>query len=285
MSALSTQWCVEDAIHDYRDVYLKLVGRLEELVHGRSLSDARILELGCGYSYPNVALFHANGLDACGVDIERVFYRDGRVATLRARLREKGLLRAIYHAGPLYSGYGRFFATLSALAQTTIDHAALSIHTYDGQRLPFPDESFDAVCSNAVLEHVHDMGSFVGEAARVLRPGGVVDMVWHNFFSPSGGHRTETEVARSPWGHITGDSPPSCYLNRMRPNEIREAFDRCFTVLDVAGIDRVYSLKGQEGYMPEGAELLSPEWRRRLPAFADDLLATRGFLLQAVRDR
>jgi SAM-dependent methyltransferase len=40
-------------------------------------------------------------------------------------------------------------------------------------RLPFADQSFDAVCANQVLEHVHDLGLALSEIARVLRPGGV----------------------------------------------------------------------------------------------------------------
>jgi SAM-dependent methyltransferase len=37
---------------------------------------------------------------------------------------------------------------------------------------PFPDTSFDVVVSNQVGEHVADLGLFVRENARVLRPGG-----------------------------------------------------------------------------------------------------------------
>ena len=38
--------------------------------------------------------------------------------------------------------------------------------------LPFDDASFDAVVSGLVLEHLHDLHGFFGEARRVLRPAG-----------------------------------------------------------------------------------------------------------------
>jgi SAM-dependent methyltransferase len=41
-----------------------------------------------------------------------------------------------------------------------------------GEHLPFPDDSFDVVISNEVIEHVADDGMAVAEMARVLRPGG-----------------------------------------------------------------------------------------------------------------
>lgn len=40
-------------------------------------------------------------------------------------------------------------------------------------RIPYPDESFDVVVSNSVLEHVTDMNGFFGEVSRVLKPGGL----------------------------------------------------------------------------------------------------------------
>ena len=43
----------------------------------------------------------------------------------------------------------------------------------DGQRLPFRDGSFDLVCLFDVLEHLDDDRAALGEAARVLRPGGL----------------------------------------------------------------------------------------------------------------
>ena len=44
--------------------------------------------------------------------------------------------------------------------------------TFDGERLPFGDGSFDLVYCKQVLEHVRPPDQLVAEVARVLRPGG-----------------------------------------------------------------------------------------------------------------
>ncbi len=44
----------------------------------------------------------------------------------------------------------------------------------DGQRMRFPDASFDTALAIQVLEHVPDPHAVLGEMARVLRPGGAV---------------------------------------------------------------------------------------------------------------
>jgi len=55
-------------------------------------------------------------------------------------------------------------------------------HVYDGVKMPFADESFDACVSNFVLEHVEHPVEHFREVARVLRPGGVYCFRTPNLF-------------------------------------------------------------------------------------------------------
>jgi glycosyltransferase involved in cell wall biosynthesis len=45
------------------------------------------------------------------------------------------------------------------------------------EKIPFPDESFDLVCSRHVMEHVSDIQIALTEIKRVLKPGGIVAAV------------------------------------------------------------------------------------------------------------
>lgn len=59
---------------------------------------------------------------------------------------------------------------------------------YDGQVFPFPDQSFDAIVCNQVLEHVFTPDLFLEEIVRVLKPGGqlllTVPFVWDEHEQP-----------------------------------------------------------------------------------------------------
>lgn len=44
----------------------------------------------------------------------------------------------------------------------------------DGHLLPFKDDTFDAVISEAVLEHVHSPNRVISEIYRILKPGGYI---------------------------------------------------------------------------------------------------------------
>lgn len=57
-----------------------------------------------------------------------------------------------------------------------------------GERLPFPDASFDLAVSFAVLEHVQDPARVAKEAFRVLKPGGMIHFEMPNYLFPREEH-------------------------------------------------------------------------------------------------
>jgi ubiquinone/menaquinone biosynthesis C-methylase UbiE len=57
-----------------------------------------------------------------------------------------------------------------------------------GEDLPFPDATFDIVYSTNVLEHTNDPARVLREAVRVLKPGGVLQIVCPNYLSYFDGH-------------------------------------------------------------------------------------------------
>jgi SAM-dependent methyltransferase len=98
---------------------------------------ARVLEVGCGTGAITRIIAKWPGVSAAvGVDPSPVFV---------ARARELAL-----------------------------DHASLTFDTADGRSLPFDAASFDAVVFHTTLCHVPEPQVMLGEAVRILRPGGCV---------------------------------------------------------------------------------------------------------------
>ncbi len=79
-----------------------------------------------------------------------------------------------------------------AKAHSNFSSSVLDIRLTQGraENLPFKDNSFDAVVFTFLLRYVDNIEATIAEAARVLRPGGMLASL--EFFTPSG-------LLRPPW--------------------------------------------------------------------------------------
>lgn len=279
------------AQHQWDCVYASLLRRLRERF-GEDLSRLRVLDFGAGYSAPLSLLLCQDVAEVVGLEISPTL-KDGLLA--RLRWAPPGQRRSPHRALLEYAAARRLVRHLGRLAGGTLDLTAPRLLRYPGGDLPFPDGSFDCVISNAVLQELpaRALGRYAREMARVLRPGGVIDLCWHNFYSFSGNYLSAEENRRRPWGHLLGGrSDPR--LNRCTPLEVLLSFAPHFRDLRLRGHDHRHRHRHRhqhstsdrdEGFTLEGEDLLGPELAARLSPLPREWLLTRGFTLQGVRPR
>jgi SAM-dependent methyltransferase len=107
-------------------------------------------------------------------------------------------------------------------------------------KAPFADDEFDVVCSFQVLEHVEDYGAYLGEIARVLRPGGCALLT-----TPNAALRLDPGMP--PWNPF--------HRREFHPAELGPFLARWFGQVEVLGLfgtDRI-----------ERCERRRLEWARR----------------------
>ena len=92
----------------------------------------------------------------------------------------------------------------------TARHIQSAILCAAGERLPFPDESFDLILSHEVLEHVQDDRQAVWEMVRALKPGGRIVI-----FAPNRGYPFETHGIYWRGKYRFGNIPLVNYLPRI----------------------------------------------------------------------
>lgn len=132
-------------------------------------SGEMILDLGCGFGGRTLAYQRVTGGKLVGLEI------DSRMAAPALRFTRS-----------MESAEGPAIASFAAGV---------------GEALPFVDDSFDAVLSYDVLEHVQDPRRTLAEVLRVLKTGGVFLAVFPPYFHPKGSH-LEGYASRLPYANL-----------------------------------------------------------------------------------
>jgi len=106
--------------------------------------------------------------------------------------------------------------------------AGISIHIYDGKRMPLPNASVDLIWSHSCFEHVRYPELTVEECARVLRPGGTlvseIDLVDHYQAAPE---RKADHLRYSQWLWRAMTWNRGAYTNRLRASDWSKLFAHC----------------------------------------------------------
>lgn len=98
--------------------------------------------------------------------------------------------------------------TLAPVSRTLLsdahrDHAgdqSLATHFFPAEQIPFPDQSFDFVLSEHVLEHLGNPLGALREWMRVLKPNGTILL-----FLPHSGRTFDSDRKRTPLAHLIED--------------------------------------------------------------------------------
>jgi SAM-dependent methyltransferase len=173
-----------------------------------------------------------------------------------------------------------------ALNRTLTDRTGLgdriSVVAGDARALPFADESFDLVWSQAVWQSVEDKAAAAGDAFRVLRPGGRFALF---------------EVARGPGGELVypvpwADGPEESFLagaDELRAILVGAGFEAATWNVGADVPPSIQAAAGGEGMaagLPElSLELVMPDFSARMGGLGRNVAEQRIELVQAVMVR
>jgi ubiquinone/menaquinone biosynthesis C-methylase UbiE len=126
---------------------------LEQFV---SLKNKKVLEVGSGYGVNHIVWRKKYGIDGYGIEPDSEGFESSYKIS-------KELIK------------------INNLDSSRIINAP-------GEKIPFHDKFFDIVYSTNVLEHVNDPYQVLDEALRVLKPQGIMQIVYPNYYAYFDGH-------------------------------------------------------------------------------------------------
>jgi len=197
---------------------------------GHPLAGCHILEIGPGQLFPQMIYFSRRNR-VTGIDLD-VLAHGFRPGPYWQMLRCNGPMRLVKTLARKTLRYDARYQRLLARWLGMNKLPSLQCLQMDATEMRFREESFDAVFSFSVFEHLPDPAKALDEIRRVLRPGGVAYISIHLYTSDNGCHDPRlygTGRAGLPlWPHLRPAHQhrvrPNAYLNKIRLPQWRDIF-------------------------------------------------------------
>lgn len=245
--------------------------KLSQLL-GRPITNLKMLEIGPGQQLVQLSYFGRHN-EIVGIDFDSV-PQAMNIATYAQMVSENGWLRTSKTIARKVVGIDSLVRS-ETLRQLDIEAMPrCKVLKMDAAKMAFPDESFDAVISRAVFEHLSDPAAVASEISRVLKPGGVVFVNLHLYTSDSGCHDTRIflgDRGKLPfWSHLRAEHVqavrPNSFLNKLRLAEWRRIFESTLLGCDVVAC--------QDAGNEDKCELAKIRAQGALPEYSDEELLT-----------
>ena len=137
-----------------------------------------------------------------------------------------------------------------------------SFRLYDGNIIPFDDETFDVVISFQVIEHIHDDAGFISQLHRVLKKGGKLYLSTPN-------KATRLRPGQKPWNRF--------HVREYYAHELKALIENTFSNVEVFGISATEEIHRIEAHRIRQGFFLSLALRlglrKLIPEFIDPLIA------------
>ena len=238
--------------------HYELSGIFNKYVNAEVEGAGKILEIGCGRTATQTALFKADGKDIVGIDMEIATYKMNFWDFIQV-IRCNGVERAIKSLVRHLFFDKKYFSELSLKYSKPVSFENLDVRLMSATSLTFPDNYFDFVYSAWTFEHVDGVPAAIKEVNRVLKKSGIAYIAIHLFPSLSGGHHTDwicpdksSSTKAPPWDHcLNNQYPVNTYLNKLCLRHYREIFKEHINVIN-------------EKITGEGEKYLSSELEEKL---------------------
>jgi hypothetical protein len=235
-----------------------------------SIEGCNAFEIGCGQRPYRLLYYRHKGINALGVDMDKVVFSANPLEILKS-LRRNGLERTA-------KTYVRFFLFDIAENRQLKSHLQIERWPLDkikhgtaANAINWPDQTFDLIYSDAVFEHIpkQELEKICALMVRHMHSESIAVISPMVFTGIKGGHNVEwynvdTSGLRQcpPWDHLRENRyPANTYLNKMWLRDYHEMFSRYFHILKADPLE------------PDlGREFLTDELRQELSNCSEDEL-------------